>query len=100
MKLTMYRARDGVRFEFADDEMSSSVTLSSEDDGASIIRKLKRIVSLAEGGPAPGTDAAARVAAESMGIEVPRSVAPPVLTDDQRTNGWDYLIPSTDTEGE
>ena len=38
-----------VRFEWTDDDVESVVTLSSEDDEASLLRKLKRVIALVEG---------------------------------------------------
>jgi hypothetical protein len=43
------------RFEWVDDDVESVVTLSSEDDEATLVRKLKRIVALVEGGQAQPT---------------------------------------------
>lgn len=38
-----------VRFEWTDDDVESVVTLSSEDDEATLLRKLKRVIALVEG---------------------------------------------------
>ncbi|MGA4942128.1 hypothetical protein [Streptomyces cinereoruber] len=43
------------RFEWVDDDVESVVTLSSEDDEPTLVRKLKRIVALVEGGQAQAT---------------------------------------------
>jgi len=45
-----------VRFEWVDDDAEWVVTLSSEDDEPTLVRKLKRIVALVEGGQAEALD--------------------------------------------
>lgn len=94
MELTMYRAKDGVRFEVSDDEVSSSVTLTPEDDKDSLIRKLKRVIALAEPAmvaiPAAWSPEATEAAARLR--EQYRQYAPQ-LTEEQVGNGWEKYAP-------
>lgn len=60
------------RFEWVDDDVESVVTLSSEDDQETLVRKLKRIVALVEGPepravPVPPPWSAADAAAQGAG---------------------------------
>lgn len=76
-----------VRFEWTDDDVESVVTLSSEDDEAGLLRKLKRVIALAEG-------------EQALPVRQPGATLPPMLihpaTDDtppQTGNGWAAMMP-------
>lgn len=80
--LTMKMFRTRVEFEWDDQEVNSTVTISDQDDQDSVIRKLKRVIALVEGEQAEPRLNVTKyptmrpVAAERMADE-----APP-------TNGW------------
>lgn len=90
MTLTMRRGRTGVRFEFTDGEVESSVTLLPEDDEATLVRKLRRVVELVEGDLPP-------VGQGGKVVTLPSSVPPPApaefpqLGEKQVTNGWEMI---------
>lgn len=67
------------RFEWVDDDVESVVTLSSEDDQETLVRKLKRIVTLVEG--------------ESVGL-APAHVLPPRMGEIGHYGGVD-IAPQT-----
>ncbi|MFG3509670.1 hypothetical protein ACGF5F_29680 [Streptomyces sp. NPDC047821] len=48
--MTLVLKTKAVRFEWSDGDVESVVTLSSEDDQETLVRKLKRIIALVEGG--------------------------------------------------
>lgn len=70
-----------VRFEWVDDDVESVVTLSSEDDEATLVRKLKRIIELVEVQQAQeGNAALMRIGIDPAGDAV--------VAVQQPTNGW------------
>jgi hypothetical protein len=51
--MTLLLKTKAVRFEWSDGDVESVVTLSSDDDPETLVRKLKRVIALVEGGQAP-----------------------------------------------
>lgn len=72
-----------VRFEWTDDDVESVVTLSSEDDEATLLRKLKRVIALVEGGQEPRAMLAPLPVGPSV-MPGPVTVEVPPVTG----NGW------------
>ena len=66
MALTMRMFRTRVEFEWDDQEVNSTVTISDQDDQDAVIRKLKRVIALVEGANA-GRAAPAHVLPPRMG---------------------------------
>ncbi|MFC8490706.1 hypothetical protein ACFUJU_07850 [Streptomyces sp. NPDC057235] len=71
------------RFEWVDDDVESVVTLSSDDDEAALVRKLKRIIALVEG------EGAKPFISDWTGpVQGPEVSGGDVLPSQQPTNGW------------
>lgn len=62
--LTMRLFRTRVEFEWDDQEVNSTVTISDQDDQDAVIRKLKRVIALVEGAQAPGLAGMAKALAD------------------------------------
>lgn len=79
-----------VRFEWTDDDVESVVTLSSEDDEGTIIRKMRRIIALVEGEQEPNVSPlphpVAAAVRKAYGL-------PPVEPPPQTGNGWAAYAP-------
>lgn len=70
--------RGQVRFEWADEEVESVVSVSPQDDQETIVRKLKRVLALVEGEPEPRSPF---LAGWTKQVTAPESTFPP-------GNGW------------
>ncbi|OEJ24303.1 hypothetical protein AS594_07170 [Streptomyces agglomeratus] len=78
------KTKTPVRFEWSDGDVETTVTLDPGEDENVLIRKLKRIVALAEGEPAlPTRDPAAP--------SLPAPYRPPVHSATVQANGWAEL---------
>lgn len=90
MPLEMKRAKDGVRFEFADGEAETTVTLLPEDDQDTLVRKLRRIIALTEGEqPQEWRPIFQSPAGDTISVPVRTAPeAPPMLGEEQIGNGW------------
>lgn len=71
-----------VRFEFVDDDVESVVTLSSDDDEAILVRKMRRLIELVEVHQGQEGNAALMPLAERMTAPAVTFVPP------APTNGW------------
>lgn len=83
--MTLKLKTKSVRFELADEDAETVVTLSSEDDEATLVRKLGKILALVEdselGRRAPRTRPETP---EDQSVWSPPRVGPP----ENPTNGW------------
>jgi hypothetical protein len=80
------QSRGVVRFEWSDEDAETTISIEAQDDDATMIRKLKRVIALVEGEQAP---ASRRVPdAYDRGVASVMDALPP-----QTGNGWAAYAP-------
>jgi hypothetical protein len=78
-----------VRFEWADADVESVVTLSSGDDQETLVRKLKRIIELVEGQQGQeGAKMLRGIKGWTAPVQGPDVSGGDILPSQQPTNGW------------
>ncbi|GAA4891055.1 hypothetical protein ACFPM3_20305 [Streptomyces coeruleoprunus] len=85
--MTLRLKTKSVRFELTDEDAETVVTLSSDDDQETLVRKLRRVIALVEGEPSGPqstflVDGSLNPAVKTYGPVVGTGALP------QPTNGW------------
>ena len=91
MELSMTISRGVARFEVSDGEVESTVTISTSDEPSAVVRKLRRVVELVEGGLPPVGQGGGKVVTLPSSVPLPAATEAPALGDKQIGNGWEMI---------
>jgi hypothetical protein len=101
MALSM-KSRTPVRFELNDGLVETTITLYADDSEQLLVEKLKRVVALSEGRPAPlsvtHVSEPAPAPQTGNGWAGVVQTAPPELPEDRKAE-WEYMPPEVSDSG-